>query len=228
MFQLSYRDYAIGDTIVQLNPGYYDNGSNELRMLELTYRFDWNRVDNWNYPLTGFKMVTYTTARFGLDGIRFQASEAVEAGLFHHPAHKWYTSVIFRGRLAFPYDQPYAFRQALGTKTDYVRGYEYYVVDGAHYGVLRLDLKRELFNHVFGKIPVRYLPNIPLRIYPKIFTDVGYATNRYAGNSFLNDRLLYSAGFGVDIVTAYDLKIRLEYAWNHLGQNGLFLHFNSE
>jgi hypothetical protein len=57
---------------------------------------------------------------------------------------------------------------------------------------------------------------------------MGYAANKYPGNSFLNDRLLYSAGLGVDIVTAYDLKIRLEYAWNHLGQNGLFLHLNSE
>lgn len=228
VFQLSYRNYRIDDTIVGLNHDYYRNGSNDLRMLEFTYRFDLNHVDNWNYPLTGFKLVSYTTLRAGIDGIGFQASETAEAGWFRQPAHKWYTGLIFRGRLSLPYDQPYAFRQALGTRTDYVRGYEYYVVDGAHYGVLRADLKRELYNHIFEKTGIHYLPSVPLRIYPKLFMDLGYAVNKYPGNSFLNDRLLYAAGIGLDIVTAYDLKIRLEYAWNHLGQNGLFLHFNSE
>jgi hypothetical protein len=109
-----------------------------------------------------------------------------------------------------------------------VRGYEYYVVDGAHFGILRLDLKREILNFTIKKIPLKYLPVIPIRVYPKLFADVGYVSNEYEGNSFLNNRMLYSAGVGIDIFTAYDIKIRLEYAWNHLGQKDLFLHFNSE
>jgi len=228
LFQLAYRDYEVADTVVQLNPDYYENGSRYLRMLEVSYRFDINKVDNWNYSLRGYKLVSYTSARIGFEGARFQAYTTMEAGYFQHPAPKWFLSYIFRGRLTLPEDQPYSFRTALGTKSDYLRGYEYYVVDGSQYGLLRVDLKRELLNKVFRKVSVRYLPGIPLRIYPKIFADLGYVTNRYPGNSFLNDRLLYSGGIGVDILTAYDFKIRLEYTWNHLGQNGLFLHFNSE
>jgi hypothetical protein len=36
--------------------------------------------------------------------------------------------------------------------------------------------------------------------------------------------LLYSLGGGFDIVTLYDLHLRLEYSFNQLGENGLFLH----
>jgi hypothetical protein len=70
---------------------------------------------------------------------------------------------------------------------------------------------------------------LPLWIYPKIFADVGYGVigkDRY-GNS-LSNTLLYSVGIGLDIITAYDLKLRIEFALNHLGENGIYLHANSE
>ncbi len=228
LLQLSYHDIRIEDTVVHLNRDYFEGGSDRLRYIELLYRIDQNYVDNWNYPLTGFKTVSYLILRSGLEGMRAQAQLRTEAGWFHRVAPKWYTALIFRGRLSLPGDQPYYFRPALGTKTEYVRGYEYYVADGSHYGLLRADLKRELLNTTLLQLPFRYLPSLPVRIYAKLFADAGYARNGDAGNSFLNDRLLYGYGFGLDIVTAYDLKIRLEFAWNHLGQNGLFLHLNSE
>ena len=127
----------------------------------------------------------------------------------------------------YPQAQPYYFTGGLGTQTDYIRGYEYYAIDGSNYGLLRVDLKREIFNNTYS-FPVKYFTAIPLRIYPKIFADAGYVGNLYPGNSFLNNRLLYSAGVGLDVVTLYDIKARFEVAWNHLGQNGLYLHFNSE
>ena len=111
--------------------------------------------------------------------------------------------------------------------TDYVRGYEYYVIDGSNYGLLRIDLKREIFNNTYS-LPVKYFTALPLRIYPKIFADAGYIDSPSPGNSFLSKRLLYSVGVGIDIITLYDIKFRFEFAWNHLGQNGLYLHFNSE
>ncbi|MBZ0099157.1 MAG: hypothetical protein K8F30_08740, partial [Taibaiella sp.] len=62
---------------------------------------------------------------------------------------------------------------------------------------------------------------------PKIFADLGYAKNRFAGNSYMNNRLLYSWGVGADLVSVYDFKLRVEYTWNHLGEKGLFLHINN-
>lgn len=227
IFQAMYKQYTVSDTIVKQNPEYYADKKNEAKFVELTYRYEYNGVDNWNYSLKGFKLVSQVVARAGFEGINFQSYALVEAGLFRQLRRKWYGDAIFRGRLMLPEEQPYYFRGGLGTQTDYVRGYEYYIIDGSHYGLLRLDLKREIFNKTY-KLPVKYFTAVPIRIYPKIFADVGYINGWPTGRNYLGSTLLYSAGIGLDIVTSYEVKIRLEFAWNHLSQNGLYLHFNSE
>jgi outer membrane protein assembly factor BamA len=228
LLELSYHTVQIADTVLSLNSFFFKNGAKDLRYGALLYRLDINYTDNWNYPLRGFKMVSYALARLGFRGADFQGQLRTETGLYHNPLRKWYTSVIFRGRLSLPEDQPYYFRTALGTKTDYVRGYELYVMDGAHYGVLRLNLKREILNKTLFMLPFKYLPSLPLRLYPKVFADAGYVHDKYPGNSRLSNRLLYSAGIGIDAVTAYDVKVRVEFARNSLGENGVFLHLNAE
>jgi outer membrane protein assembly factor BamA len=226
--ELRYRDLRVADTIVQLNPGYYNGTSNTLKLLEFTYRYDMNKVDNWNYPLVGKKVVAYAIARQGIQGMSFQGQLMVEAGYFKKLARKIYLAEVFRGRVSIPQKQPYVYRYALGSNSEYVRGYEFFVIDGAHYGLLRTDLKYELLNFSIRNFPIRFLSVIPIRVYPKIFTDLGYVANKYPGNSFLNDRGLIGYGVGVDVVSAYDFKLRLEYSFNHLGQKDVFLHLNSE
>jgi hemolysin activation/secretion protein len=93
--------------------------------------------------------------------------------------------------------------------------------------LVRLSLKRELFNNTYS-LPVRYFTAVPVRIYPKVFFDAGYINNPTPSSYTLVNTLQYSLGVGLDLVTFYDMKVRLEYARNHLGQNGLYLHFNSE
>lgn len=232
LVEIRYRDYEVDDTIVKLNhekgQEYYERGNNQLKLLELLYRFERNKVDNWNYPLFGHKIVGFFVNRAGFEGMRFQSYASVEYGRFYRLYGKWFASHILRGRLTLPEDQPYALRGAMGSGNEYVRGYEYYVIDGSQYGILRHNLKYEALNIKIRNIPISYIAMVPLRIYPKVFTDLGYGVNKYPGNSFLNNRLLYSAGVGIDLVTAYDFKLRLEYTWNHLGEKGLFLHLDSE
>ena len=38
--------------------------------------------------------------------------------------------------------------------------------------------------------------------------------------------MLYSGGFGIDILTFYDINLKIEYSFNQLNENGLFLHSN--
>jgi len=227
--RIGYKHFNIEDTIATLNKEYYDGGATSLKMVEVTYRLEQNKTDNWNYPLKGTKMIAQLVSRFGIEGMDHQTFATLEVGKFYDLSRKWYFSGILRGRLSFPGEQPYALRTALGGKFDYVRGYEYYVIDGSHFGVLRANLKRELLNITIRNIGFKYLPAIPIRIYPKIFADAGYVHNdNGSANSFLNNRILYAAGAGIDIFTFYDIKIRLEYTFNHLSQKDLFLHFNSE
>jgi outer membrane protein assembly factor BamA len=227
VIQASYKYFTVGDTILQLNHDYFRDSSNTAKFAELFYRYEYNGVDNWNYSLVGEKLVTGVTVRAGFEGLKIQSFVNVEAGVFRSLRPHWYVSAILRGRLMYPQQQPYYFRNGLGTSTDYVRGYEYYVTDGYNYGVLRLNLKREVFNNTYS-LPVQYFTAIPVRVYPKLFFDVGYINTPNAGTNTLANTVLYSFGAGIDIVTLYDVKIRVEFARNHLGQNGVYLHFNSE
>jgi len=227
MIEARFRSQVVEDDVLTENPGYFLNGSTHQQLMEFIYRYELNMVDNWNYSMTGLKAVTQSILRVGWVGFDFQNQYQVEIGYFKKLHKKLYSSHIFRGRLSFPEKQPYTYVYAMGIGSEYLRGYEYYVIDGSHYGLLRTNLKYELINVVMRKIPIRYIATIPIRIYPKLFTDVGYARNKFPGNSYLNNRVLYSFGGGVDLVSIYDFKLRLEYVWNHLGEKGLFLHINN-
>lgn len=225
--QATYRQFDVSDTIIKLNPQYFADSSRKARFAELSYRYEYNGVDNWSYSLVGEKVVSTAVARLGADGLHQQAFVNVEAGVFREPIKNWYVAAIVRGRVMWPQDQPYFFRNGLGSATDYVRGYEYYVTDGYNYGLVRLNLKRQIFNKTY-KWPVKYFSAMPVRIYPKLFFDAGYINSPKPGTNTLANTLMYSFGAGIDLVTFYDMKVRVEVSRNHLGQNGLYLHFNSE
>ena len=110
-----------------------------------------------------------------------------------------------------------------------MQGYEYYVVDGVAGGVVRTTFTRELLNFKIkipakrGKEPER----IPVRIFGKTYGNAGYAHNPQPGENSLSNKMLYSGGFGIDILTFYDVTFKLEYSFNAIGQNGLFLHRKS-
>ena len=88
---------------------------------------------------------------------------------------------------------------------------------------------RELFSFSIkapGKksaLPLR----IPFRFFPKVYGNAGYVHNPLPGENTLPNKMLYSAGIGIDILTAYDFTLKLEWTFNQLGQNGLFLHRKS-
>lgn len=219
----------VDDTVVTLNSDYFQNASLKLAYAELAYRWEYNGVDNWNYPRSGLKWVANLALRKGWEGMESQALAGFEFGYFSRLNRKLLFSFIARGRTNFGGTQPYALSAGLGYRSNLVRGYEYYVVEAQHLGIGRLNLKYELVRHRFRKTGIPYVPELPIWIYPKVFFDAGYAANSSSlpSNNFAN-RMLYSVGFGFDLITAYDLKLRIEFAWNHLGENGIYLHANSE
>lgn len=229
IISLGYHQYIVNDTINKLNPFFFESSSSKLNFAELSYRYEYNGVDNWNYPRSGLKFIGNLSSRWGFNGMKYQALAAVELGFFQRLNQHLLSSFVLRARTAFTDQQAYFLQTALGYKTNFVRGYEYYVIEANHFAIGRLSLKYEALHKQFNHLPFKYLPKIPLWIYPKIFIDAGYAANNNASTSNnLSNKLLYSCGLGVDIITAYDLKLRIEFAYNHLGENGLYLHSNSE
>ncbi len=117
----------------------------------------------------------------------------------------------------------------LGYGDAFMQGYEYYVVDGVAGGFLKTTYTRELLQFSVGAPGrISQLPErIPFRIFAKVFGNAGYVHNPQPGLNRLSNRMLYSAGVGLDIFTAYDFTLKLEWTFNLLGQNGLFLHRKS-
>ncbi len=226
-FQLSYHHYWISDTIKELNPGYLGEGRGQENVLSFQYRLEHNGVDNWNYPLKGKRLIGIFEQHLTTAGLYSQTVFRLQYDHYFALSKKWYASAVGRTKVSFPQKQPYIFRYNLGYDYDYVRGYEYYVIDGSSFGIVRATLKREILN-LRIPVPVRFFEIIPLRIYAKMYGDAGVGYDRYPVNNSLSGKPLYSAGLGIDIVTLYDIKLRVEYTVNHRNEKALYLHRNGE
>ena len=74
---------------------------------------------------------------------------------------------------------------------------------------------------------IHSIPYIPFTFFAKTYADLGYEYNKKEFAANLNNKLLYTGGFGIDILTFYDVNLRFEYSFNQLNQKGLFLHTQS-
>jgi len=134
-------------------------------------------------------------------------------------------STVYAG-IKLPFSQPYFNQRFLGYGDAFMQGYEYYVVDGVAGGYLKTSLIRKLLDF---KVKVPGYKNhegtmLPIRVFGRIYGNTGYVYNPQPGANSLSNKMLYAGGLGLDIVTLYDLTIRLEWTFNQLGQNGVFLH----
>lgn len=225
--EFKYFHYWISRTIRNLNPDYLGGGRTEDNILQFRFRYQWNGVDNWNYPLEGRRIIGILEQNFMMNGKHSQTTLNLQADQYVHPFAHWYASLIFRARWSFPYPQAYIFQKNLGYDYHYLRGFEYYVIDGPAFALLRANVKRMLLDKKIY-LPVRYLEVVPLRVLAKVYGDAGFSYNPDAAYDRLNNRLLYAWGVGIDIITLYDIKLRIEYTFNSLSEKGLFLHKSGE
>ena len=123
--------------------------------------------------------------------------------------------------------QPYFIQEALGYGY-YLRGYEYYVVDGNDFIMMQNNFKFEILPKKikdFKFIPFSKFSKVHYAIYANAFFDCGYVQDKYAGSQGMLDEFLYSYGLGLDFVTYYDRVMRIDFSVNKKGEKGVFLHF---
>ncbi|MCL6523718.1 MAG: hypothetical protein K6T34_03560 [Thermoflavifilum sp.] len=230
LLSLTYRDLSIADTVRILNPDYLPAGTTHQRYMELRYRFSYTGADNWAYPLRGFNFIADLSQQgFGWLG-RVHLSQLQLITAYYRPLFsKIYLAVGFRTQIQLPAHQPYFLRQSMGYYENYLRGLEYNVVDASAFGILKTNLKYQIgkWNIHLPVIPDKFA-HVPLAVYLKLYADVGYAYDPYRENSYLSNKWLFTKGVGIDVVTFYDVRLRIEYSFNQFGQNGLFLHTKSE
>lgn len=222
--QVSYNQNRISNEFHTLSPNYLGGGTS-LRWIELMYAWQYNRTDARVYPTQGKEWkgkITLREMNTVKPSVQFQWYS--EAGAYFKVHSRWSWALNAKARISFANNTPYYFNRALGFQSSYIRGYEYYVVDGTHFAMLRNALRFQIVNKVFKQRAVPLMTYIPLRIFAKAYNDLGWVNASPVTRQSFNNRLLNGYGVGIDILISYYARLRIEYSFNHLGENGLFLH----
>lgn len=217
-----YVSHHVDHSVLQLNPSFLGRNRSALYLGQFSLRSEYNGVDNWNYPLHGNRFIGVGKFSHSLQDGYHNAALHLQYDYYKKLSKRWYLATDFKMKWTYQNQYAYLFNRNLGYDNDYIRGYEYYVIDGHFMAFGRIDFKYKLLHQQYD-VPIKYLETIPIRLYPKIFCDIGYSANRWNPTT-LNHKALYSVGLGLDIVTLYDIKVRLEFAYNHMQQYDVYLH----
>ncbi|HXC06898.1 MAG TPA: hypothetical protein VNZ86_19200, partial [Bacteroidia bacterium] len=226
---------TIQDTLLGLNGNYFTGRSNSMQYITLSAGFVRDLRDSKPYPLKGY-YISASVNRYGLGVLPHEQTDVWALNLllrkYVHLGGRFYAGAAIKGRYTGNQQVPFYLETTLGYR-DYVRGYEYYVMEGQSFGLLKNVIRYQLVKPHVQKIP--YLPwekfnTFHYAFYADLFGDLGYIQNLYdkpeMGNT-LDNSWLYGYGAGIDFVTYYDFVLRAEWACNRMGEYGFFLHLNS-
>lgn len=224
-FGIGFSSEEVHDTIVGLNPSYFKPGRNRIGYPSIYYTMSWFNLDYIPYPTKGYA-AQLSVSKNGFNNTINLWQLHVKGLANWHLAPKTYLHLSAYGGLKLPFEQPYFNSRFLGYGDMYLQGYEYNVIDGVAGGFLKTTLSRELL-HFRVRVPKgkwKEPVSVPFRVFGKIYGNTGYVYNPSQGENELSNKMLYTGGLGIDILTLYDVTIKLEWSFNQLGQNGLFLH----
>lgn len=226
-FSVIYSNTKVADTILKpsLNPGFFNSNKPRQAIIDFVYSYQHVNVDNSIYTLKG-KTAFIGVAKRGLGLSGNLNMLMLEAGYNKYVAFgkNWYGNYNLYSKVKLPFRQAYINQSGLGYGNNYLRGLDEYVVDGVVAGLLRTTLRKKVYSfNIPFPFRSRSHSSIPFTFYGKTFADAGFVYNKKEFDTNLNNRLLRTAGFGIDVLTLYDVNLRLEYSFNQLGQNGLFL-----
>lgn len=230
-FQLAYTSVDLVDSILFFNPDFLVSNKTASNFFSGTYYLKRDKRNNKAYPTQGY-FYDFQLTQNGLGILDKEINNSfLKIGYrkFIKLFHKTYWAGLVKGKVSFS-DVPYGLLGGLGYQNQIVRGYEYYVVNGRHFGLFKTQLRYGLVEEKIFKIkplPFDKFNKVPISIYLGAYFDAGYVSeNETSSNSnFLNDDWLYGGGASIDFVSYYDMVFRLEYSVNRLNEQGLFIHF---
>ena len=225
-FGVSYTYENVADTVFKLNPS-FSSGANYAQYPEAFYRLSYFDVDYIPYPTRGFSGELLLKKKgFGIESPVNLWELSMKTSQSWLLSNKFFFNLKGLGMIKLPFSQPYTGKQFIGCEGRYLQGYEYYVIDGVAGGYAKATLSRPIFSthiHILSQ-RMKSLSDIPIKLYAKTFANAGYIYNTVRGENSLTNRFLYSGGIGLDLVTYNDFVIKIEWSFNRLGENGVYLH----
>ena len=218
------------DTLRELNPGYSGIAKKETLIPVVGYLMKADFRDNRAYPLKGWYADAVAEGFGIIPGADYNFLTLRTSARVHVPlSTRWNLALGAASKLSSGGLKPWFLNRSLGYDRDYVRGYEYNVIDGDHFWAVKTNIRYAIVPErvvTIHRIKAKQFNTIPYAFYIGLFADAGQAwpgdsneTNRLSG------RILSGAGVGLDFVTYYDKVFRAEFSINREGEAGFFLHF---
>ncbi len=232
-FLFKLEDNLVNKDILDVYPRFF-NGKTALRFFEFNYIFVRERRDSRFYPLKGNRLITeFQKIGWGIFNDVNQLYTSVDYA-HYVPIRKW-LNLEMRVKLQREWtrgDHPYYGLKALGYGEDYLRGYEFYVMDGTDFILSQNALRFKLFEHIFDlkkKMPVKNYRMFPVELWFTLNGDLGKSYNYLfdAGNTLTN-KWIFGRGIGIDMVLYRKYAFQIQYSFNDLQENGVFLHIRSD
>jgi hypothetical protein len=221
----------VADTIVALNENFFHPGERKQEFINLGAQYKRDYRDFVEYPLKGYYF-DIEVVKQGLGVMKNEPDNIYISSNFRkyfELSRRWHFAAGIKGKVTGLNYLSFYNTRALGYNADFVRGYEYYVINGQNFILLKSNIKFSILpQKVFRAdyIPSEKFSIIPFSIHLNGYVDAGYVRERdyYLHNPLANSWLL-GYGLGLDFVTYYNIIIRTEYSVNKMGENGLFIHF---
>lgn len=231
-FTVAYEFFKINDTIFSINPDFAVNKASKLHFFYLYNKLKIDKRDYKSYPLKGY-YADIEFFKYGL-GILNNAPDffSLKTTLrkYFKISNKFYYAAGAVLKISDNNSQAYLLQKGLGYGRDFVRGYEYYVIDASSFFYFKSNLKYTVIPENIYEVPfikTEKFNTIPYSLHANLFLDFG-KTKAHKYNSetnFLDNEFLYGVGVGLDLVTYYDRVARFEFTINKEGESGLYLHF---
>ena len=223
--ELRYIKGILADTILNLTPDYFPAGETSTQFFTINYGYKHDYRDSKVYPLKGY-YIGVDVSKVGLGILSGEKINVLQIQVLARKYIKLYDRVYVGSSIKFKLSssqkQPYYVQRALGYG-DYVRGYEYYVVDGQSYGLFKSNIHFQIVKPHTKSIPLfenDKFDKFHYAFYLGLYFDAAYVKDRfyYANNPITNQ---WMAGYGasLDFVTYYDTVVRFEYSRNKLNEN---------
>lgn len=233
---LNYNDHQVDEEFIsELNPTFFRNNRTQLKWFTLSYQWKLDNTNHFNFPTDGWS-AEILLRKQGLGIINqvdlTEMSMSVSRYIQFGKNQKWSLGYSGKLRTVLTRGNPgYFHYNGLGYGGNQLRGYEFYVVDGLHYGFLKSHINFLLFQtqRNFGKwVFIKQFRHFQLRAFASAAVDLGYARSEYFNEeNELNNTLLLGGGPAFHILLYNYFLLRMEYSYNRLGESGLFLHFKA-
>lgn len=231
-FEVKYNDIWVHDTVLSLSNDYLQDNRGEMKYFSFEYVFKSDHRNAKYYPLEGYYF-DLEFSRLGLGVLSGEDLDVTNLKLSFKEYLKAAYRLYLSGSVKFKYSvssaQPYHVQQGLGWG-DYVRGYEYYVIDGQRYSLGKLGLRYQLVRPRIQSfpLPLNKFNTVHYALYAGLYGDAGYVEDKlYLGMNSMANSWLLGYGAGIDFVTYYDMVFRFEYSVNRRLEHGLFIHFEA-